>query len=93
MFLVNIDIFHPGATERNIGAISVAQSFTPINHCAVDRTLEETFMKHAKSHAGARGNGAGVQGMLGTLNPTCDGSEPHMKDLNMSKQSSIWQVC
>ncbi|KAG1696103.1 Maltase-glucoamylase, intestinal [Nymphon striatum] len=53
------------ATELlRLGAISVARSFVPGNQCAVDKTIEETFMKHAKSHAGAGGRGAGVSGIL-----------------------------
>ena len=47
-----------------IGAISVARSFIPDNRCAVDKTIEETFMKHAKSDCGAGGSGAGLSGIL-----------------------------
>lgn len=64
-FLANIDISHPGARaliER--GAISVARSFVPGSRCDVDKTMEETFMRHAKSHGGAGSCGAGVSGIL-----------------------------
>ena len=45
LFLVNIEKTHPGATELlKFGAISVARSFIPANKCAVDKTIEETFM-------------------------------------------------
>ena len=53
-YLANIEEMNPGATELlQLGAISVARSYTPGNLCAVDKTIEETFMKHAKSHTGA----------------------------------------
>ena len=56
---------HPGATELlKRGAISVAHSFISVNHCAVDKTLEETFIKHSKSHGDAGGNSAGLSGIL-----------------------------
>ena len=35
-----------------------------MNHCAVDKTMEETFIKHSKSHGGAGGNSAGLSGIL-----------------------------
>jgi len=63
--MANIEIAHPGATElMKRGAISVAHSFIPGNRCAVDKTMEETFMRHAKSHGGAGGSSAGVSGIL-----------------------------
>ena len=65
LFLVNIEETHPGATELlKLGAISVARTFIPGNMCAVDKTIEETFMRHAKSQAGPSGQGAGVLGLL-----------------------------
>ena len=50
IFLTNIDITHPGAKEllKN-GGIAVARSLTPGSLSAVDKTMEETFMKFAKS--------------------------------------------
>ncbi|XP_046346792.1 uncharacterized protein LOC124127441 [Haliotis rufescens] len=61
-FIANIETSHPGATDlMKRGAISVARSFIPGNRCAVDKTMEETFMRHAKSHGGA---GAGESGVL-----------------------------
>ena len=65
LFLTNIEETHPGATDLlKLGAISVARSYVPGNLCAVDKTIEETFMRHAKSHGGAGGRGAGVSGIL-----------------------------
>ena len=65
VFLANIDETHPGASELlKAGAISVARSLVPGNRCAVDKTIEETFMKHAKSHGGSGGCGAGLTGLL-----------------------------
>ena len=50
VFLANIDYSHPGASELiQSGAFSVARSFVPSSRSAVDKTIEETFMKHAKS--------------------------------------------
>ena len=36
--------------------------------CTVDKTIEETFMKHDKSHRGPRGGGAGLMGILTNFN-------------------------
>ena len=53
VFLTNIEETHPGATDLlKMGAISVAWSFVPGSQCLVDKTIEETFMRHAKSRAG-----------------------------------------
>ena len=43
-------------------AISIARSMIPGNLCMADKTMEETFMKFAKSRAGA--GGAGLTGIL-----------------------------
>ena len=61
IFLANIEHSHPGATAlfKN-GAFSVGRSLIPGNRCAVDKTIEETFMRHAKSRGGS---GAGVIGL------------------------------
>ena len=40
-------------TSKKTGTFSVARSMIPGNRCAVDKTMEETFMKHAKSKGGA----------------------------------------
>ena len=62
MFLCNIESSHPGATDLlKQGAISVARSFIPGNCSDVDKTMEETFMRHAKSRGG---NGRGITGIL-----------------------------
>lgn len=50
LFLTKIDLSHPGAKELlKKGAIAVARSFIPGSLSAVDKTMEETFMKFAKS--------------------------------------------
>lgn len=65
VFLTNIETTHPGATDLlKMGAISVARSFVPGSQCPVDKTIEETFMRHAKSRAGPGSRGAGVSGLL-----------------------------
>ena len=65
MFITNIETSHPGATELlKRGAKSIARSFFPGNRCAVDKTMEKTLMRHAKSRGGAGGTGAGVTGDL-----------------------------
>ena len=62
IILANIDESHPGAVEMlKQGAFSVARSFIPGNRGDVDKTMEETFMKEAKSHGGA--SGAGITGI------------------------------
>ncbi|KAL5014823.1 hypothetical protein ScPMuIL_000962 [Solemya velum] len=62
VFLANVDISHPGSSDLiKLGTFSVARSFTPGNRCDVDKTMEETFMRHAKSKGGA---GSGITGLL-----------------------------
>jgi hypothetical protein len=62
VFLANIEISHPGATDLlKRGAISMARSFVPGNRCPVDKTIENFFMKHSKSHGGGSG---GLSGLL-----------------------------
>ena len=64
VFLANVDTTHPGARGLlEKGAFSVARSFIPGNRCPVDKTIEETFMKHSKSHGGSGGCGAGLTGL------------------------------
>ena len=64
MFMVNLETTHPGATELiKKGAFSVARSFIPGNRSAVDKTIEETIMKHAKSRGGSGSSGAGLTGL------------------------------
>ena len=68
MFIVNIEFNHPGALDDiKLGVISVARSFIPGNRCAVDKTIEETFMKHAKSKGGAGGGSTGICGLTKNL--------------------------
>ena len=65
VFLMNIDFSHPGASDLiKCGAFSVARSFIPGCRCATDKTMEETFMKHAKSRGGAGSSGEGLTGIL-----------------------------
>ena len=65
LFLVDIVKTHPGATELlKLDAISVARSFIPANRCAGEKTIAETFMRHAKSQAGPGRGGAGISGLL-----------------------------
>ena len=53
VFLANIDHSRPGASDLlKSGAFSVARSFYPGSRSAVDKTMEETFMKSAKSKGG-----------------------------------------
>ena len=49
-FLTNIDLSHPGAKDLlKKGGIAVARSLIPGALSAVDKMMEETFMKFAKS--------------------------------------------
>ena len=68
-FLGNIEATHHGATEELLnGSISVSRSFVPSSRCQLDKTIEETIMKHAKSHnqaSGGKGDGLfGVENFL-----------------------------
>ena len=65
VFLANVEETHPGATRLlENGAFSVARSFIPGNRCAVDKTMEETFIKHSKCRGGSGGAGAGLSGLV-----------------------------
>ena len=56
VFLTNIDKSHPGAKQLLAkGGIAVARSLIPGALSAVDKTMEETFMKFSKSHGGFSG--------------------------------------
>ena len=64
LFIANIELSHPCSTELlKQGAFSVARSFIPGNRCAVDKTMEETFMRNAKSKGGAFAAGTGLTGI------------------------------
>ena len=55
------------ATEELLnGSISVSRSFVPSSRCQLDKTIEETIMKHAKSHNQASGGKGG--GLFGVEN-------------------------
>jgi len=50
IYLTNIEKTHPGAKDLlTKGAIAVARSMIPGALSAVDKTMEETFMRFAKS--------------------------------------------
>ena len=50
LFLTNLDKFHPGVKVLlEKGGIAVARSLLPGALSAVDKTMEETFMKFSKS--------------------------------------------
>ena len=69
VFVANLEFSNPGSMENmKAGIISVARSMIPGSRCAVDKTMEETFMKHAKSKGGAGGAGAGLCGLLKNFN-------------------------
>ncbi|KAF3859040.1 hypothetical protein F7725_021439, partial [Dissostichus mawsoni] len=54
--LTNIDLSHPGALDYiKLGAIAVARSLIPGALAAVDKTMEETFMRFAKTSGGLLG--------------------------------------
>ena len=56
VFLTNIELTHPGSTNLlTKGAIGIARSLIPGALSAVDKTMEETFMKFAKSPGGLSG--------------------------------------
>ena len=56
--IANLETSHPGALEQmKLGTFSVARSMVPGNRCAVDKTMEETFMKNAKSKGVSGGYG------------------------------------
>ena len=65
LLITNTETSHLGSSELlQRGAISAAQSFIPGIRCAIDRTMEETFMKHSKSHAATGCSSAGLSGIL-----------------------------
>ena len=50
IFHTNLEKMHPGAKELlSKGGIAVARSLVPGALSAVDKTMEETFMRFAKS--------------------------------------------
>ena len=62
LFLFNIVKTDPELLK--LDAISVARSFIPANKCTVDKTIEETFMRHAKSQADSGRRRADISGLL-----------------------------
>ena len=74
----NIEETNPSATEMlKQGAFILAHSFIPSSRVDVDKTMEETFMKHAKFHGGANG---------------ADGLEQCMRDQSILAQHIHLQV-
>ena len=69
VFLANIHQTHPRAKDLlKRGAMSVARTYIPGNRCAVDKTMEETFMRHAKSRGGPGTSGTGISGIATNFN-------------------------
>ena len=67
--MANIKENHPrSAVLLKRGANRVARSFIPGNRCAVDKTIEETFMKSAKSRGGMGSGGTGLTGITTNYN-------------------------
>lgn len=64
IFIANINESHLGVVELLERGISVVRSYTPGNRCALDKTIEDTFMWHEKSHGGAGGGVAGLSCIL-----------------------------
>ena len=55
-FVTNLELTHPGAMEFiNNGALGCARSLIPDSLYAVDKTMEEIFMKFAKGSGGLLG--------------------------------------
>lgn len=81
----NIDVTHPGSLEllKN-GAISVARSMIPGSRTDIDKTMEETFMRHSKSGGGA--SGAGITGLTRNFSAYQRWVYQHMSVLN------TWQL-
>ncbi|XP_063959228.1 uncharacterized protein LOC135154916 [Lytechinus pictus] len=68
VFLTNIELSHPGAKDLlEKGGIAVARSLIPGSLCGVDKTMEETFMKFAKSQGGF----VGLFSMFGAYQRCC----------------------
>ena len=61
VYISNLELTNPEAVEQiKFGVLSVARSKIPGNRCSVDKTMEETFMKSAKSKGGAGGASTGI---------------------------------
>ena len=55
-FVTNLELTHPGAVDLiDQGALGCARSLIPDSLCAIDKTMEETFMKFAKGSGGVLG--------------------------------------
>ena len=64
--MVNLDETHTGTSELlQRGKIGVVRSFIPGNRCAIDKTVEETSMKHSKSRSDSGGSGSSNTGIAG----------------------------
>ena len=97
-FLGNIEASHPGAAEELLnGSISVSRSFVPSSLCQVDKTIEETIMKHENQASG--GKGAGLFGVENNYNvyqrwvrTASERSKFVSKTLNMADMETIEQA-
>ena len=69
VFMGHIEQNHPN-TEALLkrGAISAARSFIPGNQCAVDKTIEKTFIKNTKSRGGMGSGCTGLSGITANCN-------------------------
>ena len=75
VFVVNNYSSYLGAEEMlQRGVFSVTRSFIPGNCYEVDKTMVETFMKHAKSRGGAGRSDAGLMKLVSNK-----GSLPHIE--------------
>ena len=63
--MLNVNENYPGAEESlKRGEFSVVRSFISGNRCAVDKTIEETFLKDAKRDGCM---GVGISGISNNL--------------------------
>ena len=76
---------HPNANDLLLkGSISVARSLIPGNLCAVDKTMEETFMRYAKLKE--RSEEQACQVSLIIMQHFNGGLKPQVKEQNSMKE-------
>ena len=79
-FVTNLELTHPGAMELiDNGALGCGRSLIPDSLCAVDKTMEEIFMKFAK---GSRG----LLGIFDQYGAYQSGVEQHLRGLVIIKR-------
>ena len=90
-FLANIEHSHLGATAllKN-GASSFALSLIPGNSCGVDKTIEKTFMRLAKSRDGS---GAGLVGLTQNYGAYQRWVRTTHERVNYWRLLQIWTIC